>query len=240
MSAEALLEVEDLTAGYGGALAVKGISLEVRPKQVVSLIGSNGAGKTTTLRALSGLIKSRSGSVRLEGAEIANAPAHRIVRAGAVHVPEGRQIFANMTVAENLHMGAYLVRERGEIERRREHVLSLFPRLGERLGQLAGFLSGGEQQMLAVGRALMAAPRLLLLDEPSMGLAPFLVEEILGIVAGLKAQGQAILLVEQNVSAALEIADYVYVLENGKIRMHGPAAEVLKNPEVTGAYLGGG
>jgi branched-chain amino acid transport system ATP-binding protein len=239
MSGALLLEVKDLAAGYGGVDAVKGISLEARTGQVVSLIGANGAGKTTTMRALSGLLKARSGSMRFDGAELLNAPAHSIASAGIVQVPEGRQIFANMTVAENLRMGAYLVHDPAEIAHRRETVLGLFPRLAERLGQLGGLLSGGEQQMLAVGRALIAKPKLLLLDEPSMGLAPLFVEEIFHIVAGLKQAGQTILLVEQNVSAALDVADYVYVLENGTIRLHGTAADIAKNPEVAGAYLGG-
>jgi branched-chain amino acid transport system ATP-binding protein len=240
MTSAALLEVKDLAVAYGGIAAVKGIAIEARAGQAVSLIGANGAGKTTTLRALSGLLKARAGSVRFEGTELLNAPAHRIARLGIAHVPEGRQIFANMTVAENLRMGAYLAPNGQEIEARRERVLARFPRLAERLGQLAGLLSGGEQQMLAMGRALMGRPKLLLLDEPSMGLAPLFVDEIFRIVAELKAEGQAILLVEQNASAALDISDYAYVLENGQIRLSGPAAEIAKNPEVAAAYLGTG
>ncbi|MGO8954608.1 MAG: ABC transporter ATP-binding protein [Rhodomicrobium sp.] len=235
-----LLEVRDLAVAYGGIAAVKGIALEARAGQAVSLIGANGAGKTTTLRALSGLLKARAGSMRFEGAELLNAPAHRIARLGIAHVPEGRQIFAEMTVAENLRMGAYLTRDVAEIAQRRERVLARFPRLEERLGQLAGHLSGGEQQMLAMGRALMGRPKLLLLDEPSMGLAPLFVEEIFSIIAELKREGQAILLVEQNASAALDISDYAYVLENGQIRLSGPAAEIARNPEVAAAYLGSG
>ncbi|MGO9474389.1 MAG: ABC transporter ATP-binding protein [Rhodomicrobium sp.] len=235
-----LLEVRDLAVAYGGIAAVKGIALEARVGQAVSLIGANGAGKTTTLRALSGLLKARAGSMRFEGAELLNAPAHRIARLGIAHVPEGRQIFAEMTVAENLRMGAYLTRDVAEIAQRRERVLARFPRLEERLGQLAGHLSGGEQQMLAMGRALMGRPKLLLLDEPSMGLAPLFVEEIFSIIAELKREGQAILLVEQNASAALDISDYAYVLENGQIRLSGPAAEIARNPEVAAAYLGSG
>jgi len=240
MMAAPLLEVKDLAVSYGGIAAVKGIALEAGAGQVVSLIGANGAGKTTTLRALSGLLKARAGSMRFEGAEILNAPAHRIARLGIAHVPEGRQVFADMTVAENLRMGAYLTHDAGEIAQRRERVLARFPRLSERLDQLAGLMSGGEQQMLAMGRALMARPKLLLLDEPSMGLAPLFVEEIFRIIAELKREGQAILLVEQNASAALDISDYAYVLENGQIRLSGPAAEIARNPEVAAAYLGSG
>ncbi len=240
MTGAALLEVRDLAVGYNGIPAVKGIALEAGAGQIVSLIGANGAGKTTTLRALSGLLKARAGSMRFEGRELLNARPHRIARLGIAHVPEGRQIFANMTVAENLRMGAFLTPRRREIARRRELVLERFPRLGERLGQLGGLLSGGEQQMLAIGRALMGRPKLLLLDEPSMGLAPLFVEEIFSIVAELKREGQAILLVEQNASAALDISDYAYVLENGQIRLSGPAAEIARNPEVAAAYLGSG
>ncbi|MGO9986238.1 MAG: ABC transporter ATP-binding protein [Rhodomicrobium sp.] len=235
-----LLEVEDLDVSYNGIAAVKGVALEAGAGQAVSLIGANGAGKTTTLRALSGLIKARAGSMRFEGAETLNAPAHRIARLGIAHVPEGRQVFANMTVAENLRMGAFLCRDAHEIAARRERVLARFPRLAERHGQLAGLLSGGEQQMLAMGRALMARPKLLLLDEPSMGLAPLFVEEIFSIIAELKREGQTILLVEQNASAALDISNYAYVLENGQIRLSGPAAEIARNPEVAAAYLGSG
>jgi branched-chain amino acid transport system ATP-binding protein len=238
--AKALLEVENFAVSYSGIPAVKGIQLQVAAGQVVSLIGANGAGKTTTLRALSGLQRARAGSVRFEGIDLFNAPAHRIARLGIVQVPEGRQVFANMTVSENLRMGAYFARDPGDIAERRERVLDRFPRLRERLGQLAGLMSGGEQQMVAIGRALMAKPKLLLLDEPSMGLAPLFVEEIFNIIAELKAEGQSILLVEQNAGAALDIADYAYVLENGEIRLHGPAAAIASNPEVASAYLGGG
>jgi branched-chain amino acid transport system ATP-binding protein len=238
-NAAPLLEVKDLSVTYGGITAVKGISLEARAGQAVSLIGANGAGKTTTLRALSGLLRARAGSILFNGRELAAAPAHRIARLGIAQVPEGRQIFANMTVAENLRMGAFLTSDPREIALRRDAVLTRFPRLSERLQQLAGLMSGGEQQMLAMGRALMAKPKLLLMDEPSMGLAPLFVEEIFRIIAGLKNEGQAILLVEQNASAALDISDYAYVLENGTIRLSGPAADVAKNPEVAAAYLGG-
>jgi branched-chain amino acid transport system ATP-binding protein len=240
MTGTPLLQVKSLEVAYGGIIAVKGVSLEARAGQAVSLIGANGAGKTTTLRALSGLLRARSGSVLFEDAELLNVPAHRIARRGIVQVPEGRQVFANMTVGENLRMGAYIAGSAREVERRRERVLLRFPRLKERLSQLAGLLSGGEQQMLAIGRALMAKPKLLLLDEPSMGLAPLFVEEIFRIIGELKREGQSILLVEQNASAALDISDYAYVLENGLIRLSGTAAEIAKNPEVAAAYLGSG
>lgn len=239
MIAPPLLEVRDLAVSYGGIAAVKGVSLDVGAGQVASLIGANGAGKTTTLRAISGLLRERAGSIRFEGDEFAATSPHRIARRGIIQVPEGRQVFANMTVAENLRMGAYLAPNAKDIAERLDRVLGRFPRLNERMAQLGGLLSGGEQQMLAIGRALMAKPKLLLLDEPSMGLAPLFVEEIFCIIAELKREGQSILLVEQNASAALEISDYAYVLESGRIRLSGPAAEIAKNPEVAAAYLGG-
>ena len=234
----AALEVRGLTLGYGRTDAVKAIDLDVAEGAVVSLIGANGAGKTTTLRGLSGLLKARAGSVRFAGAEMAGQSAYRIARAGIVQVPEGRQVFANMTIEENLRMGAYLVQDAAEIARRRRGVLDRFPRLGERLQQLAGLLSGGEQQMLAMGRALMAEPKLLLLDEPSMGLAPLFIEEIFAIIRALKAERRTILLVEQNAQAALEVSDHAYVLETGKIKLQGPAHEIANNPDVIAAYLG--
>jgi branched-chain amino acid transport system ATP-binding protein len=233
-----VLKVRGLALGYNRTDAVKGIDLNVAQGAVVSLIGANGAGKTTTLRGLSGLLKVRAGSVQFNGAEMAGLPAYKITRAGIIHVPEGRQVFANMTIEENLRMGAYLVQDSAEIARRRADVLARFPRLGERLQQLAGLLSGGEQQMLAIGRALMADPKLLLLDEPSMGLAPLFVEEIFAIISALKSEGRTILLVEQNAQAALEVSDHAYVLENGAIKLQGPAHEIATNPEVIAAYLG--
>jgi branched-chain amino acid transport system ATP-binding protein len=233
------LDIEGLEVAYGRTLAVKGIGFSLAPGQAVCLIGANGAGKTTTMRAISGLIRARAGSVRLGGRDITRMPAHRIAAAGLLQVPEGRQIFAELTVAENLRLGAYLVPAQAEIARRRDRVLTRFPRLRERLGQVAGSMSGGEQQMLAIGRALMGQPQVLLLDEPSMGLAPLFIEEIFAIVASLKAEGTTILLVEQNASAALEVADHAYVLENGRIVLGGPAAEVAANPAVIAAYLGG-
>ena len=235
-----VLKVRGLTLGYNRIDAVKGIDLDVAEGAVVSLIGANGAGKTTTLRGLSGLLKPRGGTVSFDGREMAGQAAYRIARAGIVQVPEGRQIFANMTIEENLRMGAYLVLEAAEIARRRVDVLDRFPRLGERLQQLAGLLSGGEQQMLAIGRALMAEPKLLLMDEPSMGLAPLFIEEIFAIIQKLKTEGRTILLVEQNAQAALEVSDYAYVLESGRIKLQGPAQEIANNPEVIAAYLGTG
>jgi branched-chain amino acid transport system ATP-binding protein len=233
-----VLKVRGLTLGYNRTDAVKGIDLDVDKGAVVSLIGANGAGKTTTLRGLSGLLKARSGSVLFDGKEMAGRHAYQITRAGIIQVPEGRQVFANMTIEENLRMGAYLVPSQEEIARRRASVLDRFPRLGERLQQLAGLMSGGEQQMLAIGRALMADPKLLLLDEPSMGLAPLFVEEIFAIIRALKNEGRTILLVEQNAQAALEVSDYAYVLENGRVKLEGPASEIADNPDVIAAYLG--
>jgi branched-chain amino acid transport system ATP-binding protein len=233
------LDVENLVVAYGRTVAVDGVSLHVADGQAVALIGANGAGKTTILRTLSGLIRPRAGAVRLGGTEITGRPAHRIAALGLLQVPEGRQVFAELTVEQNLAIGAWLTRDSAAIARRRDAVLERFPRLRERLGQLAGSMSGGEQQMLAIGRALMGAPRMLLLDEPSMGLAPLFVEEIFRIIADLKAEGTTILLVEQNASAALDVADYAYVLEVGRIVVSGPAAEVAEDPSVVAAYLGG-
>ena len=235
----ALLEISNLSLGYGKIAAVKEISLSVNEGQVVCLIGANGAGKTTTLRGLSGLLAPRGGEIRFAGEKIGGAKPHRIARAGLIHVPEGRQVFAEMTIADNLKMGGYLIADRALMKQRLEQVLDLFPRLRQRLTQLAGSLSGGEQQMLAIGRALMAEPRLLLLDEPSLGLAPLVVEEIFALIARLKKQGKTILVVEQNAQMALEIADHAYVLESGKMKLSGPASEVAANPMVLEAYLGG-
>jgi branched-chain amino acid transport system ATP-binding protein len=234
-----LLDVRGLVLGYGRTDAVKGIDLSVEAGQVVTLIGANGAGKTTTLRGVSGLLRPRAGSIRLAGNDISSLAANRIARLGIVQVPEGRQVFANMTIDENLRMGAYLLANRPEEARRRERVLTRFPRLAERHTQSAGLLSGGEQQMLAIGRAMMADPKLLLLDEPSMGLAPRFVEEIFRIISEFKAEQRTILLVEQNARAALEIADEAYVLESGRITLSGPAAQVANDPSVVAAYLGG-
>jgi branched-chain amino acid transport system ATP-binding protein len=233
------LEIERLEVGYGRIPVVHGVSMLVPDGSVVCLIGANGAGKTTILRTISGLMRPRGGVIRFAGRPIGGRPAHRIAASGLRQVPEGRQCFAELTVAENLALGAYLVPRRREIAQRRDAVLARFPRLRERLQQFAGSLSGGEQQMLAIGRALMGAPRLLLLDEPSMGLAPLFVEEIFAIIAALKADGTTILLVEQNASAALDVSDHAYVLETGRIVLEGPAATVAADPAVAAAYLGG-
>jgi len=233
-----LLEIRGLTVAYGRIQAVKGIDLDIAEGSTVSLIGANGAGKTTILRTLSGLLRAENGTIRFDGADIAREQPHRITRRGIVQVPEGRQIFADMSVGENLRMGGYLVRAAAEYATRRTRVLEIFPRLAERLGQPAGLLSGGEQQMLAIGRALMAGPRLLLLDEPSMGLAPLFVEEIFAIIEQLKRQGSTILLVEQNARAALEISDYAYVLDSGRINLSGPAAAIADHPDIIAAYIG--
>jgi len=232
--------VEELTVAYGRTVAVRSVDLRVADGQVVCLIGANGAGKTTIMRVLSGLMRPRGGRMLLDGTDIAGMRAHRVAARGLLQVPEGRQIFAELSVDENLTLGAWLTGDRAEIARRRDGVLSRFPRLRERARQVAGSMSGGEQQMLALGRALMGAPRLLLLDEPSMGLAPLFVEEIFRVIADLKREGITILLVEQNASAALEVADYAYVLETGRIVLEGPAAAVAEDPKVVAAYLGGG
>jgi branched-chain amino acid transport system ATP-binding protein len=233
------LLIQGLTVAYGRTIALKGIDLTVATGEVVCLIGANGAGKTTTMRAISGLIRPRAGRILFDGVDIAGLRPHRIAAAGLRQVPEGRQIFAELTVDENLALGAWLVDDRAEIARRRDAVLTRFPRLRERLAQAAGSMSGGEQQMLALGRALMGAPKLLLLDEPSMGLAPIFVEEIFAIISELKREGITILLVEQNASAALEVADQAYVLETGRIVMAGTAKDVANDPGVMAAYLGG-
>jgi branched-chain amino acid transport system ATP-binding protein len=233
------LEVSGLIVAYGMTQALRGIDFSVASGQLVCLIGANGAGKTTTLRTLSGQLRPRAGRIVLDGADIAGRSPHRIAARGMVQVPEGRQIFATLTVAENLELGAWLCAERTERTRRLEAALLRFPRLRDRLHRPAGALSGGEQQMLAIGRALMAAPRLLLLDEPSMGLAPLLVDEIFAILADLKRDGITILLIEQNALAALDIADTAYVLESGRIALSGPAWQVALNPAVAAAYLGG-
>jgi len=233
------LRIEGLTVGFKNVIAVKGIDVAVAPGQVVCLIGANGAGKTTTMRAVSGLVRPRAGRVLFDGQDITGRSAHAIAAAGLRQVPEGRQVFADLTVADNLALGAYLSPSRAESARRRDAVLARFPRLRERLAQLAGSMSGGEQQMLAFGRALMGAPRLLLLDEPSMGLAPLFVEEIFSAIAELKREGTTILLVEQNASAALDVADYAYVIETGRIVLQGDAASIAADQAVAAAYLGG-
>ena len=234
-----LLAVSDLQVYYGNIAALKGISFEVHPGEIVTLIGSNGAGKSTTLRTISGLLRPRKGSVKLTGEEITKVEGHDIVAKGICHSPEGRRIFAKMSVDENLTLGAFLRKDKDGIASDRERVLDLFPRLRERLSQQAGTMSGGEQQMLAVARAMMGRPTLLMLDEPSMGLAPVLVDLIFDTIATIRAQGTAILLVEQNALAALRVADHAYVLESGTIKLAGPAAELADDDEVAKAYLGG-
>ncbi len=239
-SPEAMLEIRNLTVNYGAITALHGISLQARAGGVVTLIGSNGAGKTTTLKTISGLLRPRAGEIIYEGVNIAGLPPHEIVRRGLCHVPEGRMIFANLTVLENLRMGAYRVRDSAATRRELEFVLAMFPRLRERLTQVAGTLSGGEQQMLAIGRALMSQPRFLVLDEPSLGLAPLLVKAIFEkIVEISRERGLTILLVEQNANRALEISNYGYVLETGRITVEGDSASLRQNPRVKQAYLGG-
>lgn len=234
-----LLELKDVHTYYGKIHALKGISLTVHEGEVVTLIGSNGAGKSTTLRTISGLLRPRQGDVQLRGRSLTTTPPHKIVQAGIGHVPEGRGVFPVLTVMENLEMGAYLLNDNDEMERRANMVFKIFPRLQERINQKGGTLSGGEQQMLAIGRALMQNPRVLLLDEPSMGLAPLLVEEIFNIIRRLNTEQQTtILLVEQNAQAALQVAHRAYVLETGSIIMSGDAKEMLADPRVIEAYLG--
>jgi branched-chain amino acid transport system ATP-binding protein len=238
-----MLEVNHLKAAYGQVQVLHGIELKVPKGQVVTLIGSNGAGKTTTMRAISGMLKPTGGSILLGGKSIAGLPAHRIARIGLAHSPEGRRVFPTQTVRDNLLLGAFTRltfggRPRGDIRGDLDRALDLFPRLRERQFQLAGTLSGGEQQMLAMARALMLNPDVLLLDEPSMGLAPILVEEVFHIIGRLKEQGMTMLLVEQFAAAALAVADYGYVLENGRIAVHGPAEQLRNDPKVRAAYLG--
>ena len=234
-----VLTITDLHVYYGNIAAVKGLNLFVNKGEIVTLIGSNGAGKSTTLRTVSGLIKPRKGDVVFEGSSIAGMPGHKIVGAGICQSPEGRRIFPRMTVQENLELGAFLRNDTEGIQSDLQRVLELFPRLQERISQKAGTMSGGEQQMLAVGRALMGSPTLLLLDEPSMGLAPVLVDLIFDTIQTIRDQGTTVLLVEQNALAALRIADYAYVLESGSLKLQGPAKQLAKDPEVVRAYLGG-
>ncbi len=234
-----LLEVLDLNVYYGAIHALQGISFNVDEGEIVTLIGANGAGKSTTLKTVSGLLHPRSGQITLRGEPLINVPAQDIVRKGIIHVPEGRKIFAPLTVAENLEMGAFTRNKPAEIQASMERVFKSFPRLKERLAQLGGTLSGGEQQMLAIGRGMMAQPKLLLLDEPSMGLAPILVEEIFSIIQEINSQGVSVLLVEQNALMALSIAHRGYVLETGRIVLSGTGQELMHNPQVMQAYLGG-
>lgn len=232
------LEIRDLHVSYGGIRALKGIDLTVEEGQIVTLIGANGAGKSTTLRAISGLQKPQSGSILYGGEELVGLPAKEIVRRGIIHVPEGRRVFPDMTVAENLKIGAFLRKDKDGIASDMDYVYSLFPRLKERSWQPAGTLSGGEQQMLAVGRALMSRPKVLMMDEPSLGLAPLIVKDIFSIIRRVNADGITVLLIEQNANAALRIADYGYVLETGVIALTGTGEELLKNESVREAYLG--
>jgi branched-chain amino acid transport system ATP-binding protein len=234
----AVLEVSGLRVHYDMIEAVKGIDLKITAGQITALLGANGAGKSTTLLTLSGLLRPSAGSIVFNGVELRNLPPHQIVELGVIQVPEGREILTTLSVRENLLLGAYRRRDRQEIAKDLQQVLTLFPRLRERLEGLAGNLSGGEQQMLAIARALMARPRLLLLDEPSMGLAPLLVQEIFRTLRSLKDLGLTILLVEQNVRQALRIAHFAYVLENGRVVLDGPSAELLDSPKVVDAYLG--
>jgi branched-chain amino acid transport system ATP-binding protein len=234
-----VLELRDVRVFYGAIQAVKGISLEVRERELVSIVGANGAGKTTTLRTISGIYRPRGGSITFEGKDLAALPSHEIVALGISQSPEGRQIFGTLSVHDNLILGTTGRRDRSGMAQDLEYVFSLFPVLKERLDQSGGTLSGGEQQMLAIGRALMARPRLLLLDEPSLGLAPMLVNRIFAVISRLKETGVTILLVEQNARKALEIADRAYVMETGRITLEGTARELTANPEIEKAYLGG-
>lgn len=234
-----MLKVKDLNVYYGKIHAIKGISFEVNDGEIVTLIGANGAGKTTTLQTISGLLRAEKGIINFMGEDISKVKPHQIPELGIAHVPEGRQIFAEMTVYENLSMGAYIRKDKREIAEDMEMVYNYFPRLKEREKQMAGTLSGGEQQMLAIGRALMTRPKLLLMDEPSMGIAPILVDEIFSMIQTINEAGTTILLVEQNANKALRIANRAYVLETGTIKLSGPADELLTNDEVRSAYLGG-
>ena len=233
-----MLEIKDLHVSYGGIRALRGVSLKVPDGKIVTLIGANGAGKSTLLRTITGLVKAESGSIRWEGQELRGKPIDRIIGEGIAMSPEGRRVFTDLTVVENLKMGAYLRRDKAEIELDINWIYELFPRLKERSWQLAGTLSGGEQQMLAVGRALMSRPKLMMLDEPSLGLAPLVVQDIFSIIREINRQGVTVLLIEQNANMALKIADLAYVLETGNITLSGTGAELLANESVKEAYLG--
>ena len=233
-----MLKIENLQVAYGGIQALRGISLEVPDGKIVTLIGANGAGKSTTLRTISGLVKASSGSITYDGTELLGMPINKILEAGIAQVPEGRRVFANLTVLENLKAGAYLRKDKDGIEKDIQWVYELFPRLQERSWQLAGTLSGGEQQMLAVGRGLMSRPKVLMMDEPSLGLAPLVVQGIFDIIREINKQGVTILLIEQNANMALKTADLAYVLETGRITMTGTGAELLADESVKEAYLG--
>jgi branched-chain amino acid transport system ATP-binding protein len=234
-----LLQIQDVAVYYGGIQALKGVTLHLEPGELLAIVGANGAGKTTLLRTVSGVLRARSGSIRFDGKELTRLPPHAIVGLGIAHSPEGRQLFGGLTVLDNLRLGAIQRSDRTAIEDDLAYVFELFPILRERRQQRAGTLSGGEQQMLAIGRALMARPRLLLLDEPSLGLAPLLVARIFDVIARLKSERVTMLLVEQNARMALEVADRAYVMETGRIKLAGLAAELAANPDVERAYLGG-
>ena len=233
-----MLEIKDLEVYYGMIQAIKGVSFDVNEGEVIALIGANGAGKTTILHTITGLINAKKGSVWFEGKDITKVPAHKIVSMGMAHVPEGRRVFANLTVLQNLKMGAYTRKDKTEIDQTLDTIYKRFPRLMERQNQLAGTLSGGEQQMLAMGRALMSHPKIILMDEPSMGLSPIFVNEIFDIIKSVSASGTTVLLVEQNAKKALSIADRAYVLETGKIVLSGQASDLLNNDSIKKAYLG--
>ncbi|MCI6921305.1 MAG: ABC transporter ATP-binding protein [Lachnospiraceae bacterium] len=233
-----MLEIKDLEVYYGMIQAIKGVSFDVNEGEVIALIGANGAGKTTILHTITGLLNAKKGSVWFEGKDITKVPAHKIVSMGMAHVPEGRRVFANLTVLQNLKMGAYTRKDKNEIEQTLDNIYKRFPRLKERQNQLAGTLSGGEQQMLAMGRALMSHPKIILMDEPSMGLSPIFVNEIFDIIKSVSASGTTVLLVEQNAKKALSIADRAYVLETGKIVLSGKASDLLNNDSIKKAYLG--
>ena len=233
-----MLEIKDLEVYYGMIQAIKGVSFDVNEGEVIALIGANGAGKTTILHTITGLINAKKGSVWFEGKDITKVPAHKIVSMGMAHVPEGRRVFANLTVLQNLKMGAYTRKDKTEIDQTLDTIYKRIPRLMERQNQLAGTLSGGEQQMLAMGRALMSHPKIILMDEPSMGLSPIFVNEIFDIIKSVSASGTTVLLVEQNAKKALSIADRAYVLETGKIVLSGQASDLLNNDSIKKAYLG--
>ena len=234
-----MLEIRDLVCGYGHVTALKGLTIDVREGQLVALVGANGAGKSTTLRAISGLVAPRAGAIRFAGCDIAGAEPRRILAAGIAHCPEGRRVFPQMTVSENLAMGAYLRRDRAGIAADLGRIYGEFPRLAERRDQAAGTLSGGEQQMLAIGRALMGHPKLVLFDEPSLGLAPNIVERMFSVIRAIRDAGTTVLLVEQNAFAALELCDYAYLLETGRIVREGTGPALIADPHVRDAYLGG-
>lgn len=233
-----MLKVENVEVSYGMINAIKGVSFEVKEGEIIALIGSNGAGKTTILHTITGLISPKAGRIFFEGQDITKTPAHKIVGMGMAHVPEGRRIFQELTVLENLKLGAFLLRDKKQIAKNMEYVYAHFPRLAERKNQVAGTLSGGEQQMLAVGRALMAKPKLVMMDEPSLGLAPLVVKGIFDIIKEINRQGITVLLIEQNANMALKTADWAYVMQTGTILMQGEGKELLENEEVKAAYLG--